>query len=265
VISEHDLTSLAGGTVYGPGNHKIGKIVDVYESTDGGTAGTFVTVSTGLFGSHASFVPLAEASRSGDSVQVPYDKELVKDAPRVDNDEELTSEEEDRLYAHYRLGGGPVSTTTTATTTAAAGATGRTGTVGRDTSGATTDTAMTRSEERVRVGTQQVETGTARLRKRIISEQQTVRVPVSHDEVRVVREPITDANAGAALAGPELSEEEHEVVLRQEKPVVTKETVPVERVRLGTQTVTEQVQVQEQVRKEQIEVDGDIDTGRHRS
>jgi uncharacterized protein (TIGR02271 family) len=86
-------------------------------------------------------------------------------------------------------------------------------------------------------------------------------VPVSHEEVRVEREPITDANVGNAYDGPAISEEEHEVVLHAERAVVSKEAVPVERVRLDTQTVTEQQQVSEQVRKEQIEVDTDGVTG----
>ena len=86
-------------------------------------------------------------------------------------------------------------------------------------------------------------------------------MPVSHEEVRVTREAITDANAGSALDGPALSEEEHEVVLHAERPVVAKETVAVERVRLDTETVTEEQTVTEEVRKEQIETstDGDAD------
>jgi uncharacterized protein (TIGR02271 family) len=115
---------------------------------------------------------------------------------------------------------------------------------------------MTRSEERVRVGTEGVETGRARLRKYVVTENVTQTVPVSHEEVRVEREPITDANVGAAVDGPEISEEEHEVTLHAERPVVAKETVPVERVRMGTDTVTEQQTVNESVRKEQIEVEG---------
>jgi uncharacterized protein (TIGR02271 family) len=116
---------------------------------------------------------------------------------------------------------------------------------------------MTRSEERLQVGTQQVETGRARLRKYIVTENVQQTVPVSREEVRVEREPITDGNVGAAYDGPALSEEEHEVVLHAEKPVVAKETVPVERVRLDTETVTEQQTVNEQVRKEQIDT-GDV-------
>ena len=132
----------------------------------------------------------------------------------------------------------------------------RTSPDGYDTSGPTTDDAMTRSEERLNVGVQQVETGRARLRKHIVTEQQTVTVPVTHEEVRIEREPITDANAAAAGAGPALSEEEHEIVLTEERPVITKETVPVERVRLSKETTTEQQQVTEDVQSERIETDG---------
>jgi uncharacterized protein (TIGR02271 family) len=95
---------------------------------------------------------------------------------------------------------------------------------------------MTRSEEHLRVGTEQVEAGRARLRKYVVTEQQSVQVPVSREEVRVEREPITDANRGDALSGGQITEEEHEVVLHAERPVVETEAVPVERVRLGTET-----------------------------
>ncbi|MGY1785626.1 PRC and DUF2382 domain-containing protein [Geodermatophilus sp. SYSU D00698] len=130
------------------------------------------------------------------------------------------------------------------------------GTVGHDVSGPTTDNAMTRSEEHLEVGTQRVEAGRARLRKYVVTENVSQTVPVSHEEVRVEREPITDANIGNAMDGPAISEEEHEVVLHAERPVVSKEATPVERVRLDTQTVTEQETVSDQVRREEIEVDG---------
>jgi len=129
---------------------------------------------------------------------------------------------------------------------------------GHDTFGPTTDQAMTRSEEQLKVGAEQVETGRARLRKHVVTEQQTVTVPVSREEVRVEREPITDANRDQAVAGPDISEEEHELVLTEERPVVRKETVPVERVKLAKESVTKDHQVSEQVRKEQIETEGDV-------
>ena len=133
---------------------------------------------------------------------------------------------------------------------------------GQDTSGPTTDEAMTRSEERLHVGTENVQTGRARLRKYVVTETVTTSVPVSHEEVRLEREPITEANRDAALSGPAISEEEHETTLHAERPVVAKEAVPVERVRLGTETVTQEQQVTEQVRKEQIdEPDVDVNPG----
>ena len=103
--------SVAGKTMHGPFG-KIGKIVDVYESTDGGGL-TFATVHTGVFGTHVSFVPLHEASLTDDDVHVPYTKELIHDAPRVDADQELTAEEEARLFRHYD----PARTTDAATVT----------------------------------------------------------------------------------------------------------------------------------------------------
>ena len=114
---------------------------------------------------------------------------------------------------------------------------------------------MTRSEEEVSVGTAERESGRARLRKYVVEEEVTKTVPVRREEVRVEREPVTDANAGAALDGPAISEEEHEVVLHEEEPVVEKRAVPKERVRLDKETVTDEQQVSETARKEQIDID----------
>ena len=89
-------------------------------------------------------------------------------------------------------------------------------------------------------------------------------MPVTHEEVRLEREPITDANRGAAYSGGDITEEEHEVTLRAERPVVTTETEPVERVRLGKETVTGTETVSGEVRKEQIEFDDPTGTARDR-
>jgi stress response protein YsnF len=58
------------------------------------------------------------------------------------------------------------------------------------------------------------------------------------------------------MSGPDISEEEHELTLTAERPMVSKEAVPVERVRLDKETTTEQRQVTDQVRKEQIDIEG---------
>lgn len=117
------------------------------------------------------------------------------------------------------------------------------------------DAVMTRSEEQLRVGTEKVETGKARLREYVVTENVTTTVPVSHEEVRIEREPITEANGADAMTGADLTEGEHEIALTEERVVVDKETVPVERVRVNTDTVTEHENVSEDVRKERIEAD----------
>ncbi|HMA47579.1 MAG TPA: PRC and DUF2382 domain-containing protein, partial [Frankiaceae bacterium] len=245
-----DYRSLQGKTVYGSDGEKIGKIADLYDDDSGG-APLFATVNTGLFGLKTTFIPLAQAEARGDDVVVPYTKDFVKGAPNVEADAELSPQEEQEIFAYYGLGGGTAATAGTGQYATGGYESGgrheaaeelraeggwdrdREGVrgQGRDVSGPTTDEAMTRSEERVRVSTEQVEAGRARLRKYIVTENVTRTVPVSHEEIRVEREPITDANVGDALSGPELSEEEHEVTLHAERPVVQKETVPVERVR----------------------------------
>jgi uncharacterized protein (TIGR02271 family) len=245
-----------GGAVYGSDGDKIGKIGQVFLDNETGQP-EWVTVRTGLFGTGESFVPLSQGSISGDDIRVPFDKHTVKDAPRVDDaDGHLSPEEESKLYEYYGMtygsGGDDARVSGDDTRT---DRTGQEGIVGRDTSGPTTDDAMTRSEERLQVGTESVPAGTARLRKYVVTENVTRTVPVSHEEVRLEREPVTDANRDAALSGPDLTSEEHAVTLNEERVVTNKETVPVERVRLGTETVTEERQVDEQVAKEQIDLD----------
>jgi uncharacterized protein (TIGR02271 family) len=284
VITEHDIDTVIGSTALDNDGDKIGTVSEVYLDDQSGRP-EWATVRTGLFGTRETFIPLAEAQLSGDEIRFPYDKARVKDAPNIEAEGHLSPAEETELYRYYGisegtadnrgtadLGTADLSTTDGGTTTGVAGTSEgvtaprpdaadgrREGTVGHDTSGPTTDDAMTRSEERLQVGTEAVETGRARLRKHVVTENVTRTVPVSHEEVRIEREPITDANRGDALDGPALSEEQHEVTLHAERPVVEKETVPVERVRLSTETVTEQAQVSEQVAHEEIEqVEGDV-------
>jgi len=266
--------SFMGRTAVDPQGDKIGKIGQVYVDDVTGQP-DWVTVNTGLFGTKEHFAPLQGASVSGDDVVLPFDKNVVKDAPDVADASHLDPDEQDALYTYYAQYLGTTGTGTgtadysatsgTAAVDTTAGTadysqTSGTRTEGYDTSGPTTDEAMTRSEEHLNVGTQRVEAGRARLRKFVVTEQQTVSVPVSHEEVRIEREPITDANIGNALDGPAISEEEHEVVLHAEQPVVTTEAVPVERIKLGTETVSDTQQVTGQVRKEEVEVVDDTTT-----
>jgi uncharacterized protein (TIGR02271 family) len=262
----YDATRWRGLEAHGANGEKLGTISEIYLDQDTGQP-EWAAIKTGLFGTRLSFAPLAEASRSGDGVRLPYRKDEVKDAPSVEADGALSQDEEAALYRHYGLNysdkpsdsGLPTGGGTHAQDDRSSDPTpdGTPGVVGNDVSGPETDNAMTRSEEELRVGTTSREAGRARLKKHVVTEHVQTTVPVQREEVRIEREPITDANAGAAMDGPAISEEEHEVVLREEQPVVEKNVVPKERVRLDTDTVTEERQVSEDVRKEQIEMDGD--------
>ena len=256
MIGTETLDRVIGKDVYDEAGQKIGSAGEVYLDDETGQP-EWVTVRTGMFGTKESFVPIRDADLTDDGLRVPVSKDRVKDAPKIDTDGHLSPQEEQELYRYYGIASGTVATDTTTTDQ-----TNTHGTVGHDTSGPTTDDAMTRSEEHLQVGTERVEAGRARLRKYVVSENVTKTVPVSHEEIRVEREPITDGNVGNALDGPAISEEEHEVTLHAERPVVAKEAVPVERVRLDTQTVTEQETVNETVRKEQIELDDETTTRR---
>jgi len=309
-ITENDVTGLRDGNVISSSGDKIGSIGQIYVDDQTGDP-TFVTANTGLFGMKQSFVPLQGARVQDGDLIVDYDKDTVKDAPRIDDDGSLTPEEEDQLYTYYGLGGAGTTTDGYDTTGYAAGTTTDTGYAADADTATTTDTgsadtttgagtttdagypsttdtaagarydegadrsgdidtgtdrgtvgdddAMTLSEERLNVGTQTQETGRARLRKYVVTENVTQTVPVQREEVRLEREPITDENVGDATSGSDFTESEHEVTLREERPVVEKEAVPVERVRLATDTVTDDVTVSEDVRKEEVDSDVDVD------
>jgi len=252
---------LIDSAVVDPTGNKLGKVGNVYLA-DATRQPEWITVKTGLFGTKESFVPLSGAHADQDGVHVRVDKDAVSDAPRIEADGHLSMEESAQLYKHYGL---PMPRTSPDgrmdDRTQGRGDTGR-GRAGMDKSagkqGRDAEAAMTRSEERLNVGTEQVETGHVRLRKYVVTEEQQVTVPVSHEEVRIEREPITKPGGERA----EIAEDEQEVVLHAEKPVVDKETVAVERARLKTETVTEDQTISGKVRKEQFEVVDD--EGKHR-
>ncbi|WP_037673735.1 DUF2382 domain-containing protein [Streptomyces globisporus] len=291
MIAHEQIATVLDHPVYDTEGKKIGDAKHVFVDDATGRP-AWVTVKTGLFGTSESFVPIKDASMVDDHLEVPYPKDRVKDAPHVDVDGggHLDASEEQRLYEYYGIAWdeawqranqpgeegwahGTAGTTGTAGMTGAAGAAGMSDTAGmrdRDRDGlrdrdagmtrgdaSVGDDAMTRSEEQLHVGTERVETGRIRLRKYVVTEEVQQTVPVRHEEVRVEREPITEANREQALSGPEISEAEHEVTLHEERPVVETRTVPVERVGLRTDEVTDEETVTGQVRKERIDVETD--------
>jgi uncharacterized protein (TIGR02271 family) len=256
--TREDVLSWRGQDLVDNDGDKIGTIEEIYLDAETNEP-EWAVVKTGLFGNKQSFVPIGDANPAGNGIRVPFDKATVKDAPRVDPDGRLSQQEERELYTHYNReyseysgpGGSGVLDRDVDTDVGR----GERGGPGGDVSGPNTDDAMTLSEEELRVGTTERESGRVRLKKYVVEDEVTETVPVRREEIRVEREPITDANRGDALEGPDISEEEHEVVLREEEVVAEKRAVPKERVRLEKDVTTEDETISETVRQERVDVD----------
>jgi uncharacterized protein (TIGR02271 family) len=256
MLNENDARQIVGSTAYGSDGEKLGKVGQLFLNDETGHP-EFVTVNTGLFGTSESFAPVHDATLADGELRLAHTKEVVKGAPRVELDDGHMEEgDEQRLLDYYQ--GSHGSASSTGSDVSRSEEVGR-ATVGEDVSGPETDEAMTRSEEHLRVGTATEEAGRVRLRKYVTTETETRTVPVRKEHAVLETEPITDANRGEALDGPAISEEEHEVVLHEERPVVETVVEPVERVRIGTETTVEDETVSEEVRKERIEAEGDLD------
>jgi len=173
-MSEHDLDTMLGWrgrTVFDRKDEKIGKLGDLYLDEETGRA-AYAGVLTGLFGRHESIVPLSElAEREGDLV-VPYDAELVRDAPAIDPDASLDEAEQERLARHY---------------------------AGPDGERAPDDDErapeMIRSEEEVVTGTTEMRPAErVRLRKVLVTEHVKQTVPVRREEIRLETDPPAEGN-----------------------------------------------------------------------
>lgn len=268
MITQDQIPTVIHQQVYDNHGQKIGEVRHVYVDDATGRP-EWLGVRTGMFGSRETFIPVRSADVVSDHVEIGYDKNQIKDAPNVDVDAggHLSVDEERKLYRYYNIdwdeagqaahepGEGQAGRTEERQEARFRGGAGPQADI-EETRGREDD-AMTRSEERLRVSKERYETGRARLRKYIVTEEQQISVPVSREEVRVEREPITDANRDEAMRGPEMTESEHEVTLHAERAHVEKETVPVERVRMTKEEIPEEETITEEVRREQIDVERD--------
>ncbi|MEV0848939.1 PRC and DUF2382 domain-containing protein [Streptomyces sp. NPDC049954] len=284
------VDQLVGLTAYDQDGSKVGSVEQVYRDDASGRP-EWVTVKTGLFGMKETFVPLDGARSDAQGLHLAHDKNTIKDAPHMDADQHLDADGERELYAHYGKtrtsadeGTGMGQPSAGEESAAAAGGAAAPGGMAdarpvdaeitdddRPADARITDSGyggdhrdeLIRSEERLHVGTQEEESGRARLHKVVVTENVTTTVPVSHEEARLVREPIREGDT----VRPDFGDAVAEVTLHAERPVVRKEAVAVERVRLESEKVTEQEEVSETVRKEQVEYDdgmGDVEGGRGR-
>ena len=218
------LQEMRGAPVYDASGDQIGKVEEIFVDTDSRQP-EWIGLGTGFFGTKRVLVPADSARPHEDGLSVPYEKDHVKGSPDLDEDQ-IDPATERELYAHYGLGEGQV----------------------------TGDQAVTRHEEELAVGTQQVEAGRARLHKWVETEPVEMDVELRRETARVTREPVDQPVSNA-----ELGDESIDVPLRGERPVVQKQTVAKERVGLETDVKTERETVHEEVRKERVEVEGDVD------
>jgi uncharacterized protein (TIGR02271 family) len=108
-------------------------------------------------------------------------------------------------------------------------------------------------EERLDITTEWHELGRARLRKYVTTENVERKVPVVRERVRIERVRLNDEER-AGISDQEIAEATQEVPVHEERVVVRKHVVPVERIRLITERVTEEEVVHDQLRREQVEV-----------
>jgi stress response protein YsnF len=279
MLSERELSVAIGSTAYDSSGDKIGT-VEHFFSDDRTGAPTWVAISTGLFGTRHSVVPAVDATFADGALRLPVTVDAVKSAPHV-ADDHLDPAAEMELRRHYGMtatGAEPAVAPTVAAVAAPTPAPSAAPTqemqavpaappAGPSTTAApATDGAMTRSEEQLRVGTERIATTRARLVKYVVTEEVQITVPIRREEIRVEEVPlgVADVHPGESLltadqapsysAAPGLPDE---IILHTERPVVTVEVVPTERVRLRTELVEGQETVSGQVQREQIVVDQD--------
>ena len=284
------IQAVLESTAFDKNGDKVGKVGQLFVDSNSGEP-TFVAVNTGLFGRNSSLVPLAGAKLNNEELHVAHTKDEISDAPNIsDTDEGLEPEEEERLYKHYGLTtqdsaqtqasdrGNAAQAGTAAGTGAAAGTAA--GTTGRREETAKTsaetkktsadtgkkpvtsdDGSVIRSEEQLNVNKEKVASGRARLRKYVVEDTETVEVPVSREEVKVEREKLSPEEA-KKLGNTRIGEENADVVLHEEQVNVDKETVPVEKVNLNKETVTEKQKVSEDLKKERVEFQDDTKDGK---
>ena len=231
------LSETQGMDVIDSNGDKIGAVEEIFfdEQTQ---EPEWIGIGTGFFGTKRVLVPIQGADFGGDAVRVPYAKDQVAGSPDIDGDF-IDQQTERELYSYYGLG---YSEERSDTVLPEGGSPG----------GGMQEGSVTRSEEELQVGKRQVEAGRVRLKKWVETEPVEANVELTRETARVEREPINQPVSGA-----EIGEQEIEVPLSAEEPVVQKQTVARERISLDKDVETETQTVSDEVRKERVDVDGD--------
>src|ERR671917_499316 len=275
-----------GYEVYDRNGEKIGKVDDLFINES--DQPEYIGVKMGFLGLEGtSLIPweLTRVNEEGHRIEVSVDKAQVKEGPSFDDDRDITPDYEERVYSHYGL--------QQAQTNGARGDYGayygdeETGKVGPGMREGDTETGefrghseddegvhqshgsdlededelrVQRTEEELRAGTREREAGALNVRKRVRTEREQVRVPTRHEEVSVERVPVNDREASEA----EIGEDEGTMPVVEEEVVTEKRPVVKEELRIRKDAVQDEEVVEEDVRKEEVDVDDETTTRRDR-
>jgi uncharacterized protein (TIGR02271 family) len=278
----------AGYTVYDNAGSKIGKVDDLF--LDENDSPEYIGVKMGFLGTRSTLIPMDAATidESSGSITVSSEKDTVKNGPSFDDDREITPEYEHEVRGYYGLGAGQSSGSYGEYEGghSGAGTTGSTsaGTVGPGMTEGDTESGefvghaeddegvnqsrgsdlededelrVQRSEEELRAGTREREAGAMRVRKRVKTDRERIEVPVKHEEVSVERVPVSGEATEA-----QIGEDEVEVPVTEEEVVTDKRAVAKEEVRIRKDVVEDTEVVEEDVRREEIDVEDGTERGR---
>jgi uncharacterized protein (TIGR02271 family) len=229
----------AGYEVYDQSGSKIGKVDDLF--VDESDQPEYIGVKMGLLGTSSTLIPWEAVSSTDDegrTVTVATDKETAKNGPAFDDDREITPEFENEVYSYYGL--------SRASTTEEPGAYQGTQTTDED------ELRVQRTEEELAAGTREREAGALNVRKRVRTDRERIEVPTRHEEVTVERVPVSE---GTAATEAQIGEEQVSIPLTEEEVVVEKRPVAKEEVRIRKDVVEDTEVVEEDVRREEIDVE----------
>jgi uncharacterized protein (TIGR02271 family) len=244
VTQEYDRWQ--GFSVHDTHGAPVGSVDDVYVNANSQRP-SWIVVRGRSVTNRDHLVPVAGMVVSDNSLELPFTVEQVDAAPGPDADGTLSAEQEQRLYEHYGIEepeqGRPAPAPVTPSES-------------RPPVPSAPDDAMTRSEEELVITTVSRPAEIVRLRKQVVDDEVTITVPVRREEVRLERIPFTGDEASAARPPDAVTGEGMvEITLFEEEVEVTKRVVPRERIRLEKEIVTEDRDVTEDVRKEQIDIE----------
>ena len=238
VLSQEQAAAIQGAPLFSADGDRVGSVEEIFVDQETGQP-EWLGVGTGMLGTKRVLVPIQGADVREDGVFAPYSKDQIKATPDIDSNE-ISQEAEQSLYSHYGLSYSESRSGTGLPEGAS------------ETVGTQAEADVVRSEEELAVGKQSVEAGRARLRKWVETEPVSVDVELQRETARVTSEPINQP-----VSGVEIGEQEIEVPLHAEQPVVQKQAVAKERLSLERDVETERETVTDEVRKERVEVEGD--------